>query len=434
MRTAILSIVAAVMMTASLPTAATALTPQRHAVADPSPSPSPVGGNQADAMTAVGRYEQAFAYQDCDLFVAATTPAFRENVAMTDCETFLDRARGRAAVIESLEMTPVSASGTGRGTLAALVHLEVRSHLDENGRPAESPVSLDYDYRYHLVRADGAWKVDVVHDVSGGRVEGQVSDVEQQAVDRMMVDWRTAYTTGDCAAVEASTTAGYRDSMGWTDCASFEQYIADQNAYCPMDVHQEDIRYRTLIDPHVGEIIIDVVEVCTLDTDESGAPIDPPYEAGAPYRYHLVEADGAWRIAEGDNGAAAEDEPGNANERAAIEAIRGYNQAWLDADCETYLATTTEAFRTALNAGGCAAFGPAARTYAESVTNFAVTPTDIERPSSKTMEIKTHETYDSLADVNGDPVDAPFLVDEYWVYTLVLSDGSWMITDVVMLL
>ena len=81
-----------------------------------------------------------------------------------------------------------------------------------------------------------------------------------------------------------------------------------------------------------------------------------------------------------------------------------------------------------------AAFGPAARTYAESVTNFAVTPTDIERPSSKTMEIKTHETYDSLADVNGDPVDAPFLVDEYWVYTLVLSDGSWVITDVVMLL
>lgn len=49
------------------------------------------------------------------------------------------------------------------------------------------------------------------------------------------------------------------------------------------------------------------------------------------------------------------------------------------------------------------------------------------------MEIKVHETYDSLTDADGQPLEEPYVVDEYWVYTLRLVDGAWIISDVVML-
>ena len=121
------------------------------------------------------------------------------------------------------------------------------------------------------------------------------------------------------------------------------------------------------------------------------------------------------------------------NERAAVETIRSYNQAWVDADCDAYMATTTESFRIDLNVNGCAGFAPAARSYSEGVANFENTPTDIERPSMQAMEIKVHETYDSLTDVDGQPLEEPFLIDEYWVYTLLLVDGAWVISEVLML-
>ncbi|MGX5772940.1 hypothetical protein ACWKWN_19555 [Microbacterium trichothecenolyticum] len=396
-------------------------------------SPSPTTGNEADAMATVAQYEEAFAEVDCDLFVQVTTPRFRERIGLADCDSFTSNAEGRAEALESVVVEPVSAEGRGRAEIAALVHTTITSRSDENGETTEDPSESEYDFRYHLVHYDDAWKVDTVHILPDGRNEGEVTEDEQDAVTRMLVDWRAAYTAGDCDALLASTTAGYREEMGWTDCPVFQQYIADQNAWCPMDVRQEDIRARTVVDDHVGEIMLDVVEVCTLETDESGEPIVPPYEAGAPYRYHLVSEDGEWRIAEGDNAAAAEDEPSNENERAAVETIRDYNQAWIDADCDAYMATTTESFRIGLNVNGCAGFAPAARSYAEGVANFAHTPTDIERPSMDIMEIKVHETYDSLTDADGRPLEEPYVVDEYWVYTLRLVDGAWIISDVVML-
>lgn len=433
---AVLTVIVGAAAITSLPAvaAASTSTPDVRLSAVPSPSPSDTDGNAADVMRAVAAYERAFAEEDCDGFVAATTTAYRERIGLGDCEVFAQYAGDRAEILESLELTPISAVGIGRGTMAALLHTAAQSYIDENGRPVATPVTLEADHRYHLVRADGAWKVDALHDVTDGRTEGQLTSDEKQAVARTMSDWRAAYSSGDCAALEASTTAGYRELMAWTDCPAFEQSISDQNAYCPMDVHPEDMRYRSNVDPHMGEIIVDVVEVCTLVVDESGAPLDPPYEAGAPYRYHLVDEDGTWKIAEGENGAAAEDEPSNANERAAIETMRAYNDAWLEVDCDAYLASTTASFRTALNTSGCAAFGPASRSYSESIANFALTPTDIERPSATKFEIKSHETYDSLTDADGQVMDAPIPVDEYWVYTVVLVDGTWVITDVVMLL
>ncbi len=434
--TAVVALVTAGLI-ASPASAATGLPAGSDARIVEAPSPSPeatAGGNETDGMAAIVGYEEAFAKGDCDLFVQVTTARFRDRIGLADCEAFAESARGRAQALDAVLVEPVSAEGGGRAKLAALVHTTITSHRDENGQSTTDPVSSEYDFRYHLVRFDGAWRIDAVHNVPDGRNEGEVTEDEQDAVTRMLVDWRAAYTAGDCDALLASTTAGFREEMGWAGCPAFQQFIADQNAYCPMDVHQEDIRSHTNVDPHVGEIMLDVVEVCTLDTDEFGEVIDPPYEAGAPYRYHLVDEGGEWRIAEGDNGAAAEDEPGNENERAAVEAIRGYNQAWVESDCDAYMATTTESFRIALNANGCAGFAPAARAYAAGVANFASTPTDIERPSMQSMEIKVHETYDSLTDVEGQPVDEPFLVDEYWVYTLLLVDGEWVISEVVMLL
>ena len=79
------------------------------------------------------------------------------------------------------------------------------------------------------------------------------------------------------------------------------------------------------------------------------------------------------------------------------------------------------------------AFGPAAREWSAGVANFAFTATDIERPSATRFEIKSHETFDSLTDADGQPLDAPVLIDEYWVYTIDLVQGEWVISDIVML-
>ena len=398
------------------------------------PSPTALTGNAADAMKAIALYEEAFVQEDCDLFAQATTHTFRERIGLVECEAFLSAAQGRAEVVDSLELIPIEAGARGRGAMGALVHAELRSFVDENGGRVETPVSSEAEFRYHLLRADGAWKIDDVHDVTGGRIVGQVTDEDREQAYLTMVEWQKAYSSGDCEALQLSTTPSFRDSMGWADCPSFEQFIIDQNAYCPMDVHQEDIHFYSRVDSHGGEIFVDVVEVCTVSVDELGEPIDPPYQVGSPNRFHLVEAEPIWRISTEDNGAAAEDEPGNGNERAAIEAIRGYNDAWLTDDCDTYMATTTAGFRNEMDLAGCASFGPAARQYAAEVDNFAATPTDIERPSATQMQIKVHETYDSLTDAEGQPVETPFLVDEYWVYTIVLRDGSWVISNVDLLL
>jgi hypothetical protein len=399
-----------------------------------SPSPSPTGGNESDVMAVVALYEEAFTEADCDLFMKATTQSFRDSIGVSDCATFVERANGRAEVVDSLILTPVSAGGTGRGTMAALVQVEMQSFLDENGQVVEEAVQSDHEYRYHFVRSGGDWRITRVNDVTGGRTEGRLTADEEVAAAATMEKWSVAYSTGDCDALQASTTAGFQSAMGIPDCATFAQSISDQNAYCPMTVHQEDIRFWDRVDTHSGEILIDVVEVCTLDLDESGNPIDPPYQSGSPYRYHMVESDGTWKIAEGDDGAAREDEPANANERAAIAAMREYNQAWLDGDCDVYMSTTDEQMRSAIGLETCDSFTSAAQSFSQSIANFTLTPTDIERPSATLMEIKSRETYDSLSDADGQPVDPPYPVEDYWVYTIVLDGSSWVITDIVKLL
>jgi hypothetical protein len=149
---------------------------------------------------------------------------------------------------------------------------------------------------------------------------------------------------------------------------------------------------------------------------------------GTPYRFHLVHDGGGWKIDDGDDGAAAEDEPANANERAAVAAMRAYNKAWADADCDAYLATTSGAFRESLSLSTCSAFIPAAKDSHE-FTNFTLTPTDIERPSPTRMEIKSHEIFDATTDPQGRPLDKPIPIDRYYLYTLDLVDGSWVISS-----
>ena len=323
----------------------------------------------------------------------------------------------------------MSASSTGRGTIAATAHVLADSFLDDDGETVSTPVQMDKDYRYGMVRADGAWKIDAVFDVTGRRIQGQVTADQQRAVDRMMDHWSVAYSTGDCAALHDSTTERFRETSGWADCAAFQRYVDAQNAYCPMSVHQEDIHFHDIVDRHSGEIFLDVVQVCTVAVDESGNPIDPPYQVGEPNRFHLVESDGAWKIANTDDGAAAKATPSNTNERAAVDAMRTYSQAWNNADCDDYLATTTAAFRNSLDLATCESFIEAARSNAEYAANLTLTPTDIERPSSKRMEIKSHETYDALTDSSGQLLDVPTPIDVYYLYTLDLVNGSWVISS-----
>src|SRR4051794_9218969 len=89
---AIMTIIAAVAMITSVPAMATALDPGGHPRAATEPSSSSAGDNQADAMSAIAQYDEAFVEEDCDLFMQVTTAALRRGAGITDCDTFAQRA------------------------------------------------------------------------------------------------------------------------------------------------------------------------------------------------------------------------------------------------------------------------------------------------------------------------------------------------------
>lgn len=118
----------------------------------------------------------------------------------------------------------------------------------------------------------------------------------------------------------------------------------------------------------------------------------------------------------------------NDDEREAVAAVRLYDEAWDTADCDKFLAATTEGFRTTIQLADCETFTQAATDFTDSTDDYALAVTAVDQ-SDGAITVKTTETYLSLFDDDGQPVESPIKSEAHYSYILVPADGGWAIDD-----
>lgn len=117
-----------------------------------------------------------------------------------------------------------------------------------------------------------------------------------------------------------------------------------------------------------------------------------------------------------------------ADQQAAVAATQLYNDAWQDADCDAYMSSTTEAFRTQSGLTDCSAFESQAEAFAVAADDYTVTLVDVQEEGG-TILVGTTETYTLLLDEEGTPLDEPSAESIDWVYIVVADGEDWLIDD-----
>jgi len=120
--------------------------------------------------------------------------------------------------------------------------------------------------------------------------------------------------------------------------------------------------------------------------------------------------------------------PADADQRAAVAAVELYDDAWQDDDCEAFFASTTESFRTQSGLTDCSAFETEAESFNTTVDDYEVEVTDV-RGAGDGIAVTTTETYTSLVDSDGAPLDEPTDESIEWVYSVVADGDDWLIDD-----
>ncbi|MDY0908865.1 DUF2510 domain-containing protein [Microbacterium sp. CFBP9034] len=126
------------------------------------------------------------------------------------------------------------------------------------------------------------------------------------------------------------------------------------------------------------------------------------------------------------NGGSAGVDASGADEQAAVAAVELYDDAWQTADCDAYVASTTEDFRVNSQLPDCDSFVSTATEFSASVTDYVVTVTEIENFGDSIL-VTTTETFESLFDEEGNPLDTPTADEVQYEYTVVSADGDWVI-------
>ena len=114
------------------------------------------------------------------------------------------------------------------------------------------------------------------------------------------------------------------------------------------------------------------------------------------------------------------------DQRAAVAAVELYDEAWQEADCEAYVASTTESFRTQSGLTDCSAFETEAETFTDAVEDYEIDVTDVRRDGDAIV-VTTTETYTALVGEDGTPLDEPTEDSIDWVYTVVADGDDWLI-------
>lgn len=105
--------------------------------------------------------------------------------------------------------------------------------------------------------------------------------------------------------------------------------------------------------------------------------------------------------------------------RAPQEVIGEYDRAFDEVDCELYLSITTEAYQESFEPT-CEGFEATAQNFLDSYTDYKVTVTGTS-VSGDTATVETSETFV----FEGEPGT------DLYTYSLVKSDGVWLIDSLV---
>lgn len=244
---------------------------QSQAIPSPPLSPSPTATVDQAALDAIGMLDAAWVEHDCDLYFSSTTAHFRDYMTIRSCEEFGLHAEGRAEVILSNVWLITTSEQPNAITATVITHNFTESLVDADGQRVEQPILIETDYAYHLAKQGEDWKVDEVHDVSGGRTEWAVTAEEETAANNAADAWILALTAGDCGAAQAAMTldfaarSGFASGGDWGECAGLNQHVLERDAMCEFSVEASDIVYNSRVDAHLGEILVTTVERCGGD-------------------------------------------------------------------------------------------------------------------------------------------------------------------------
>lgn len=119
----------------------------------------------------------------------------------------------------------------------------------------------------------------------------------------------------------------------------------------------------------------------------------------------------------------------SADERAAVDAVELYDDAWATADCEKFQQATTETFRQALQLTECDQFTASSQGFTDTVDDYALTVSSVETGEDQ-ITVETRESFTTLTDEEGNPVEQPVAYEEFYSYVVVPSEGGWAINQV----
>ena len=117
---------------------------------------------------------------------------------------------------------------------------------------------------------------------------------------------------------------------------------------------------------------------------------------------------------------------GSDDERSAVAAVELYDEAWQDADCDAFETSTTEEFRASSGIGDCASFEAEAELFDDSVEDYEVRVDDVASEQD-TITVTTTETYLTVLDDAGEPLETPEPMSVTFTYTVIAVDGEWAI-------
>jgi len=118
---------------------------------------------------------------------------------------------------------------------------------------------------------------------------------------------------------------------------------------------------------------------------------------------------------------------GSDDERAAVAAVESYDQAWQEADCDAFVSSTTEEFRTASGFVDCETFLADAQRFDDNFEDYELVVDDVVTEGDQIL-VTTTESYVALVDESGEPID-PQPGSTVYHYTVVSSDAGWVIDD-----
>lgn len=114
--------------------------------------------DETAAVAVVEQYDQAWATNDCEMFVAATTEQFRQVLQLADCTAFSAASQGFIDSVQNYELN-VTSIETGEDQITVETTETYSSLVDPQGNPTDEPVPYEDHYAYQVVPAGDGWAI-----------------------------------------------------------------------------------------------------------------------------------------------------------------------------------------------------------------------------------------------------------------------------------